>query len=130
MNRIRVGTFQVGSTVKREQGLRIAVTRRPPRGIPRKNWTPAYFDVWLPSLAPSNALLSWAHKAGLQDPERRKRFFQRYQREVLGRAESRQTIDLLKKMARRVPVSIGCHCADENMCHRSHLLKLILKQSL
>jgi uncharacterized protein YeaO (DUF488 family) len=127
MDRVRVTTFQVGSPIKRGQGLRIGVTRRPPRGVPRTHWAPAFFDVWLPSLAPSRQLLGWAHEKGLQDPKRRKSFFRRYERELLGNAESRQTIQLLKEIASRTPVSIGCHCADESKCHRSHLIKLILK---
>ena len=88
MARIRVTTFQVGSPIKRGQGLRIGVIRRPPRGVSRKHWTPAFFDVWLPSLAPSKQLLAWAHEKGLQDPKCRKNFFRRYERELLGRAES------------------------------------------
>ncbi len=47
MDRIRLTTFQVGSPAKRRQGLRIGVTRRPPRGVRKKDWTPDYFDLWL-----------------------------------------------------------------------------------
>ena len=43
-----------------------------------------------------------------------------YERELLGRAESRQALDLLAAFARRTPISIGCYCTDESRCHRRH----------
>jgi uncharacterized protein YeaO (DUF488 family) len=49
-----LSTFRVGDAPKRGEGLRIGVTRRPPRGVPREKWaSEGYFDVWYPYLAPS-----------------------------------------------------------------------------
>lgn len=38
--------------------LRLGTVRRPPRGV-RKEKLGDYYDVWLPLLAPSDALLRW-----------------------------------------------------------------------
>jgi uncharacterized protein YeaO (DUF488 family) len=119
-------TFQIGSPAKHDAGLRIGVTRRPPRGIPRAHWqSGCYFDVWFPVLAPSATLLKWVHAQNLDDPAKRRAFFNRYEREMLGRLESRQAIHLLAAVAARTPVSLGCFCRDENRCHRSRLRRLI-----
>jgi len=123
---LKLRAFQIGSPAARQDGLRIGVTRRPPRGIPRARWqAEGYFDIWFPVLAPSAVLLKWVHAQNLDDPAKRRAFFKRYEREMLGRLESRQAIHLLAAVAARTPVSLGCFCPDENRCHRSRLRKLI-----
>lgn len=123
---LQLRTFQTGSPARRDEGLRIGVTRRPPRGVPRARWqSGGYFDVWFPALAPSAALLKHIHPQNLDDPAMRRAFFDRYERELLGRSESRQTIQLLAALAARTPISLGCFCDDEHRCHRSRLRKLI-----
>jgi uncharacterized protein YeaO (DUF488 family) len=52
-------------------------------------------------------------------------FCDSYERELLKSAEPRQALDLLAALALRTPISIGCYCADESRCHRSHLRRLI-----
>lgn len=55
------------------RGVRIGTVRRPPRGVPKAEFASRdYYDVWLPSLAPSPELVraalsatndvKWAHK--------------------------------------------------------------------
>jgi len=123
---LKLHTFQIGSPAKREAGLRIGITRRPPRGVPRARWqAEGYFDVWFPVLAPSAALLKRIHAQNLDDPAKRRAFFDRYERKMLGRLESRQAIHLLAAVAARTPISLGCFCHDENHCHRSRLRRLI-----
>jgi len=123
---LKLHTFQIGSPAKREEGVRIGVTRRPPLGVPRSSWqSEGCFDVWFPVLAPSAALLKHVHTQNLDDPAKRRAFFNRYEREMLGRLESRQAIHLLAAVAARMPISLGCFCDDENRCHRSRLRKLI-----
>ncbi|MCG3168461.1 MAG: DUF488 domain-containing protein [Rhodocyclaceae bacterium] len=118
---LKLRTFRYGDTPKRGEGLRIGTTRRPPRGAKKKEWG-EYFDVWFPVLAPSEALLrrtrrsaNWNYRA----------FCASYERELLGKAESRQAVQLLAALALRTPISVGCFCEDESNCHRSHLRKLI-----
>jgi uncharacterized protein YeaO (DUF488 family) len=112
-NTPKLRTFCYTDPPKRGEGLRIGTTRRPPRGVPKKRWG-EFFDVWFPVVAPSEELL------------RKRPFgFARYKREVLGRAESRQAVELLAALARRTPISIGCFCATEEGCHRSYLRRII-----
>jgi len=123
---LQLTTFQIGSGPVPNQGLRVGATRRPPRGVPKDRWVAdGYFDVWLPALAPSAKLLSELKKYDLQDPARRKAFFDRYERELLASAESRQTVEFVAQVAARTPISIGCFCEDESRCHRSRLFKII-----
>ena len=118
---LKLRTFRHGDAPKRGEGLRIGTTRRPPRGATRKQWSD-YFDVWFPVLAPSAALLRRSKRSQTMDY---RGFCASYERELLGRAESRQALDLLAALALRVPISIGCYCEDESRCHRTHLRKLI-----
>jgi uncharacterized protein YeaO (DUF488 family) len=120
--KLQLHTFRMGTEREKREGLRIATTRRPPRGVKKADWsTRAHFDVWFPVVAPSESLLRRA-KELLKTPEK---FFASYEREVLGHAESRQAIELLAALARRTPISIGCFCEDEAHCHRTRLRELI-----
>jgi|SRR5665213_718084 len=128
--KLRLSTFQFQSPVKRGEGLRIGVTRRPPRGVRKSRWVrDGHFDVWLPALAPSAKLLARFKKHDFNDPSVRKAFFDSYERELLGSAESRQNVQFVAQVASRTPISIGCFCADETRCHRSRLLKIINKHA-
>ena len=54
-------------------------------------WTKdGYFDVWFPALAPSMKLIERFKGSDFGDPAIRKRFFDSYEREVLGNATSRR----------------------------------------
>ncbi len=54
-----------------------------------------------------------------------KEFRRSYEREILASRDARAVLYLLKEMARRVPLAIGCYCRDEALCHRSILKRLI-----
>ena len=128
--KLKLETFQIGTPPKPGQGLRIGATRRPPRGVPKSRWVSGgYFDVWLPALAPSAELLGDLKKYGLQNPAHRKRFFDRYEKELLSHADTRQTVEFVAQIAARMPVSIGCFCDDESRCHRSRLYQILLKHA-
>jgi uncharacterized protein YeaO (DUF488 family) len=115
-SKLKLRTFRYGDPPRRGEGLRIGTTRRPPRGVRKEEWIrQGWFDVWFPVVAPSEKLLR-------RMPAN---FFAAYEREVLGRAESRQAIELLAALARRMPISVGCYCEDESRCHRTHLRTLI-----
>lgn len=121
-NPIHVRTFNIYESPRRGEGLRIGVTRRPPRGIRKEDWKD-FFDVWFPVLAPSARLLNRYQLAEISIST----FFKLYEREIMRKAESRQSLELLAKMASKTRFSIGCYCADESLCHRSHLRKMIEK---
>ena len=123
-----LSTFQIGTTRHRGEGLRIAVTRRPPRGVPKSEWgSHGRFDVWFPVLAPSQVLLRRTRNANLEDARTRAAFFAAYERE-LKRPEARYIVGLIAAIARHTPLAVGCYCQDERRCHRS-VLKRVIEES-
>ena len=129
-SKLKLSTFQIGTPAKRGQGLRIGTTRRPPRGVPKARWQrDGYSDIWLPAIAPSTKLLSWAKRRDFDDPNVRRTFFDRYEHELLANAVGRQTVEFLAEIATRTRISIGCFCRDESRCHRSRLFKIIQKHA-
>ncbi|OGA05583.1 MAG: hypothetical protein A2W68_09255 [Betaproteobacteria bacterium RIFCSPLOWO2_02_64_14] len=122
-----IRTYQIGSSRKRGDGLRIGAVRFLPRGVKKQDYARLHlFDVWLPVLAPSRALLRWA-KGREWNARSIKTFFARYAREMEASTDSWQVIRLVAQASLRTPISVGCYCADETRCHRSVLLKLIRK---
>jgi uncharacterized protein YeaO (DUF488 family) len=118
---LQVQTFRAGSPRKAGEGLRIGTVRLLPRGVPKKEYARRnFFDVWLPTLAPSRELLK-AYNDGKLTP---KQLFAKYLSEMK-RPEARHTIELLAAIARRTSIAVGCYCEDETCCHRSVLIKLI-----
>lgn len=123
---LRIQTYRLGTSRRRGEGLRIGVVRYPPRGVRKEEYALLdYYDVWLPLLAPSPRLLSWIHARDAADSGARREFAKRYRNEMLNNTNSRQAIRLLAKLAQRTPIAIGCHCENEQRCHRSILLQLI-----
>jgi uncharacterized protein YeaO (DUF488 family) len=84
-----------------------------------------YFDAWLPELAPSAPLVSWALSKPFT-PQRWATYARRYRREMRAPAAQR-LIALLAALSSRTNVAVGCYCEDENRCHRS-LLKALLTE--
>lgn len=126
---LKLRTFQIGTPAKRGEGLRICVTRRPMRGVPLERLREeGHFDSWLVTLAPSLKLLGRTPLHRLDEPARWKRFCAAYEREMR-EAGPRHTIAFLARLARTVPISIGCYCEDESRCHRSRLKRLIEQAS-
>ena len=124
--KLQLTTFQIGTPAQPGQGLRIGATRRPPRGVPKERWVrDGYFDVWVPALAPNAELLADLKNYDLDEPAQRKKFFDRYEKELLSTADSRQTVQFVADVAARMPIAIGCFCEDESRCHRSRLYKII-----
>lgn len=103
-------------------GLCVGVTHYLPRGVRREEYAiRGYFDVWLPLLSPSRALL----KSLQEDEITFSRFAVRYRAEMR-RPEARQAISLLAAMARHQSIYLGCFCADPARCHRSLLRELVI----
>lgn len=125
-----VRTKSVWSPIDRKRdGIRILATRFRGRGMPTSR-----YDIWMPSLAPSERLLrnvqagriSWA------------RFVREYRRELFmdGPVDARNrtiknhgqkfTLRLIKRLARAGRVTLLCHCAeDQRQCHRHELRSVI-----
>src|SRR6266487_4606478 len=61
-----VRIVRLGTPRARGEGLRIGTVRRPPRGVRKQQYAARdFFDVWLPDLAPSQALVPWVMAAPL-----------------------------------------------------------------
>lgn len=120
-----VSAFQIGSPRRAKEGIRIGVVRYLPRGVRKDEYSKLdLFDIWLPILAPSRKLLRSFKSKGWTSAVR-KAFFQKYEKELLSSTDSRQAIELLRTLGKKVDISVGCYCADEKLCHRSVLLPLI-----
>ncbi len=114
---------RLGSPRTPGEGLRLGTVRRPPRGVPKaEHASRDFYDVWLPDLAPSEALL----KEGLAADDARawQRFVRRYRAEMK-RPEAARLLALLAALSRRTDLAVGCYCADEAHCHRSVLRALL-----
>jgi uncharacterized protein YeaO (DUF488 family) len=128
-----IRTKSVHSPIEpRKDGLRVLATRFRGRGLPA-----ARYDVWMANLAPSEALLRSFQGGKLTWAE----FRRRYRKELFesGSADSRNrtirnrgqkfTLRLLGHLAQRGPVTLLCHCADEEpQCHRHVLADLLRDQ--
>jgi len=115
---------RLGTPRRAGEGLRIGTARRPPRGVRKSDYAKLnYYDVWLPELAPSQKLVSWALSQPWTDA-RWKRFARTYRREMSDPSAHR-LIDLLAALSRRASLSVGCYCEDETRCHRAVLKELL-----
>jgi len=125
-------TRSVWTTPEASDGLRILTTRFRGRGLPADR-----YDVWMANLGPSEALLRafQAGQIGWGD------FRRRYRAELFAAAAAdadnrtiknhgqKFTLRLLKHLAARQPVTLLCHCdEDQPHCHR-HVLREILVSS-
>ena len=118
---------RLGSPRHPREGLRIGTVRRPPRGVRKADYASRdFFDVWLPELAPSAPLVSWALSEPFT-PERWASYKRKYRREMLKPAASR-LIGLLAALSSQTDFSVGCYCVDESHCHRSLLKELLIEQ--
>jgi uncharacterized protein YeaO (DUF488 family) len=113
-------------------GLRILATRLRGRGLPSDR-----YDVWMASLGPSETLLRKIQSAEITWAA----FSREYTGELFldGPIDARSTtiknhgqkftLRLIKELAARGPVTLMCHCPeDERHCHR-HLLKNIIESA-
>jgi uncharacterized protein YeaO (DUF488 family) len=115
---------RLGSERHPHEGLRIGTVRRPPRGVAKQDYARRdFFDVWLPLLAPSEALLHEIKASG--GDERSWRTFVRKFRREMQQPEAARTLDLLAALSHTTPLSVGCYCADEARCHRGILRELL-----
>jgi uncharacterized protein YeaO (DUF488 family) len=119
-----IRVVRLGQPRHADEGLRLGTVRRPPRGVKKADFSRLdWYDVWMPDVAPSAQLVSWA----LADPwtdERWARYRKAYIREMKEAPASR-LIALLAALSRNANFSVGCYCADSTRCHRSLLQELL-----
>lgn len=120
-----IRVVRLGSPRTPGEGLRVGTVRRPPRGVPKaEHASRDFYDVWLPTLAPSEALVRQALQAA---DERAWRVFAKRYRAEMKRPEAARLLALLAALSRQTNFSVGCYCADEARCHRS-VLKALLQE--
>lgn len=121
-----VRVVRLGSKRRKDEGVRLGTVRRPPRGVPKREFAQRdFYDVWLPELAPSEALV----KRGLRaETERDWASFSKAYRREMARPEAARLLDLLAALSRHSAFSVGCYCEDEARCHRSVLRALLAER--
>jgi uncharacterized protein YeaO (DUF488 family) len=117
---VRLGTPRLPG-----EGMRIGTVRRPPRGVPKaefskRNW----YDVWFPNLAPSEGAVKLA--LGATTAGQWSKFTRKYRAEMAAPA-ARHDLELLAALSHTADFSVGCYCADESRCHRSILKRLLVE---
>ena len=115
---------RLGSPRLPGEGVRLGTVRRPPRGVKKTDHARRdYYDVWLPDLAPSAEVVSWAHAADWT-PARWRRYVRTYLSQMRAPA-ARRLIATLAALSHQADFSIGCYCEDAAWCHRSLLAGLL-----
>lgn len=112
-------------------GLRILCARFRGRGLPASR-----YDIWMPSLGPSERLLRRWQAGRMTWPA----YLAAYRRELFldGPIDSRSrtiknhgqkfTLRLIKRLAASGAVTLLCHCGErEPRCHRHELRRQILR---
>jgi uncharacterized protein YeaO (DUF488 family) len=121
-----IRVVRLGQPRRPGEGIRLGTVRRPPRGVRKEDFGRRdYFDVWLPDVAPSGELVSWA----LSEPFTDKRWarYEKAYRGEMKKPPAQRLISLLAALSRQTDFSIGCYCEDETRCHRSILRDLLAK---
>ena len=123
-------TKSVWTKIERGDGVRVLVARF--RG---RSMSTSRYDVWMPSLGPSERTLRSMQEGAISWT----RFSKEYRNELFldGPIDKRSrtiknhgqkfTLRLLKQLARRGNVTLLCHCAEEERhCHR-HVLRTVIE---
>lgn len=118
-----VRIVRLGSPRVESEGVRIGTVRRPPRGVPKSEFSPQnWYDVWYPALAPSAEAVKLGQAA--ETPAQWRAFVRKYRSEMAA-PETARTIELLAALSRQTNFSVGCYCEEEEHCHRSVLRVLL-----
>jgi uncharacterized protein YeaO (DUF488 family) len=114
-----ISIVRLGSPRARDEGVRFGTVRRPPRGVPKAEFAARdYYDVWLPNLAPSEAVMNVGRKAE-NDAAWRK--FDRAFTAEMKKPDASRLLDALAALSHTANFAVGCYCEDESRCHRSIL---------
>lgn len=116
---VRLGTPRLPG-----EGTRIGTVRRPPRGVPKAQFsTGNWYDVWFPNLAPSVEIMKRGHDA--RSPAQWAQFTRKYRAEMSAPA-AKHDLELLAVLSHTTDFSVGCYCEDEHRCHRSILKEILV----
>lgn len=119
-----IRVVRLGDRRAEDEGLRMGTVRRPPRGVRKDQYAAQdFFDVWVPELAPSAPLVSWA----LSEPWTDKRWakYERAYRSEMKKPPASRLLSLLAALSHQTNFAVGCYCENESRCHRSILRQLL-----
>jgi uncharacterized protein YeaO (DUF488 family) len=117
---------RLGTPRTPHEGVRLGTVRRPPRGVPKTRFSKDnWYDVWLPNLSPSAALLH-DMQAAIDDPKTWARFTKRYESEM-AKPDASRLRDILAALSHHSNFSVGCYCENEQRCHRTILRRILEK---
>ena len=109
--------------------MRLGTVRRPPRGVPKEQFAARdFYDVWLPTLAPSEALLKEARAAVADGDDRAWKSFVRRYRAEMKAPDPKALLDVLTALSHQTDFAVGCYCAEEARCHRSVLREMLAER--
>src|SRR5258705_6317892 len=119
-----IRVVRLGEPRARGEGVRIGTVRLLPRGVKKEDYAKRdFFDLWLPEVAPSRKLVSYAQARPWTDA-RWAAYAKRYLAEMR-HPEARRVIALLAALGKQTNFSIGCYCENPWRCHRSLLGELL-----
>jgi len=117
---VRLGTPRIPG-----EGTRIGTVRRPPRGVPKAQFSAQnWYDVWFPNLAPSVKNMKLGQEAA--SPAQWSAFTRKYKAEMAA-PEAKHDLELLAVLSHATDFSVGCYCEHESRCHRSILKQLLVE---
>lgn len=120
-----VRIVRLGTPRHPSEGTRIGTVRRPPRGVPKHQFSKQnWYDVWFPNLAPSVATMHLGQKA--ETPAQWSAFAKKYRAEM-ATPEAKHDLALLAVLSHTTDFSVGCYCEREERCHRSILRQLLVE---
>ena len=118
---VRLGTPRIPG-----EGTRIGTVRRPPRGVPKAQFSAQnWYDIWFPNLAPSLETMKLGQAAA--SPAQWSVFARKYRAEMAA-PEARHDLELLAVLSHTTDFSVGCYCEHEHRCHRSLLKRLLVER--
>jgi len=121
-----IRVVRLGSPRLAGEGIRIGTVRRPPRGVPKSEFSSQnWYDVWFPNLAPSVETMKIGQ--GANTPAQWSAFVRKYRSEM-ATPEASHALELLAALSHHTNLSVGCYCADEVHCHRSVLRELLVQK--
>lgn len=121
-----IRVVRLGSARAEGEGIRIGTVRRPPRGVPKSEFSSQnWYDVWFPNLAPSVETMKLGQQA--QTPAQWATFIKKYKAEM-SLPEAHHALELLASLSHGSNFSVGCYCENEAHCHRSALRLLLVEK--
>lgn len=121
-----IRVLRLGSDREPDEGLRIGTVRRPPRGVPKTEFsTQNWYDVWLPNLSPSAETMKMGKNAAT---DKAWLAFKKKYRSEMTKPDNARLLELLAALSHHTNFSVGCYCEDEARCHRSVLRELLIEK--